>query len=229
MNAGVAPTDKVQVRQAIQQAADLDALVNDIMSGFAKRQNGLVSPDVFGYVEQPPFKRDVARAKALLTEAGLPNGIDLEMKWSDNDPKQKEIAEILIAQLGEANIRVKSNQQDRAVWTKDLLAMDWQLNLFGNSNTTGDADFTLRRLYVSSFKRTGYVNQQLDQWLNDAGTTTDQNKRKDLYKQAADLLWKEGPCLILFQHVETYGWNKRLSGFAPAPDGRPRLAEVGVS
>jgi peptide/nickel transport system substrate-binding protein len=229
MNAGVAPTDKVQVRQAIQQAVDYDALVNDIMGGFAKRQNGMVSPDVFGYAEEMPYKRDLAKAQALLGEAGFPDGIDLELKWSDNDPKQKEIAELLIAQLGEANIRVKSIQQDRAVWTKDLLALDWQLNLFANSITTGDADFTLRRLYVSSFKRTGYINQQLDQWLNDAGTTTDQNKRKDLYKQAADLLWKEGPSLILFQHVETYGWNKRLTGFAPAPDGRPRLAEVAVS
>ena len=129
----------------------------------------------------------------------------------------------------EAGVRVKSAQQDRAIWVKDLLALDWQLNLFGNSNTTGDADFTLRRLYVSTFKRTGYQNPQVDTWLNDAGTTTDQDKRKELYKQAQDLLWKEGPAIILFQHVETYGWNKRLQGFVPAPDGRPRLAEVGVA
>jgi len=228
VNGGTGPTQDARVRQAINYAIDKSALIDDIMGSFAKPSLSYIEASVFGYSAQSPYNRDIGRAKQLLSEAGQSAGFDIEMKWSETEIKQKEIAEFLNAQLGEVGIRVKSVQQDRAVWLKDLLDLNWGLNLLATGTNTGDADFTLRRLYVSSANRTGYNNDQLDKLLNDASATTDQDKRKTLYVQAQDILWKEGPSVQLFEHVESYGWSKKLDGFVAPPDERPRLAAIGL-
>ena len=65
--------------------------------------------------------------------------------------------------------------------------MDFQTN----ATTTGDADFTLGRLYHSRANRNGYKNADLDKLLDDARRPWIKIKRKDLYAQANKIIWDD--------------------------------------
>lgn len=228
MNGSVEPFDNPLVRKAVKHAVDYDSIINDIMGGYAQRADSYIEPPIFGYVPQEPYKYDPELAKQLLEEAGYPNGIDVTMKWADTDQKQKEVVETLIAQMAESGIRVKSELQERSVWLDDLLKLNWELNLNSTGSRTGDGDYTLRRLYHSRAKRTGYVNSELDTMLDQAAASVDPEVRLDLYAKIQKLLWDDGPTVMLFYHVENYGWNDRVQGFEPPSDEMLRLRDVSV-
>ena len=68
--------------------------------------------------------------------------------------------------------------QEPGVWLDNLVKLNWDIDLQTNQVLTGDADFTLRRLYTTTANRNGYANPDLDKLLNDAaGTRTRSNVR----------------------------------------------------
>jgi peptide/nickel transport system substrate-binding protein len=91
--------------------------------------------------------------------------------------------------------------------------MDFQTNAV----TTGDADFTLGRLYHSRANRNGYKNPDLDKLLDEAAAASDQNKRKELYAQANKIIWEEAVGIFPFDLLATFAYRKTVDGFTPTP------------
>ena len=91
--------------------------------------------------------------------------------------------------------------------------MDFQTNAV----TTGDADFTLGRLYHSRANRNGYKNPELDKILDEAAAASDQNKRKELYAQANKIIWDEAVGIFPFDLLAHFAYRKTVEGFVPTP------------
>lgn len=218
MNAGRPPFDNVKLRQAIYGAIDTKQLV-DVMGGLAIPARGMIAPGIFGYdADLPPHPYDADKAKQMVADAGFPNGVDVTFKIAPIYTKQQDVAENIVAQLAKIGVRAKLQVEETAVWTKELLALDWDLNLVATGPITGDADFELARLYLSANKRTGYVNPQLDALLLKGRQSIDPQTRIQAYKGAQALLYAEGPALYLFYGVDAYGVRNRVKGFVPRPD-----------
>jgi len=99
------PFADIRVRHALAYALNRQVIVDQILNGNATLTNGILSPDAFGKNKNlPAYQYNVAKARALLAEAGYPNGLDVTL---DVDGANKEIAEAISAVLGKANIRVK--------------------------------------------------------------------------------------------------------------------------
>ncbi|MEW6230339.1 MAG: ABC transporter substrate-binding protein, partial [Bacillota bacterium] len=228
VNAGRPPFDNPKVRDAVRYAIDTEPLVTHIMGGHAVKANSPLSPGVFGATEFQPYPYDPERAKRLLAEAGYPGGFTVELKFREADVKNKEIAEAIAYQLDRVGIRVKPIQQDGALWVSDLLALRWDMVIAGTSSLTADADFTLRRVYHSSAKRTGYVNPELDRCLEEGQRSVDPKARATAYAEAQRILWDDGPAVWLFYSVSTYGVSKRVKGFIAPPDEMPRFYSIWV-
>jgi len=215
MNAGVEPFDNPLVRDAVRYAIDIDAIVDVLFAGQAIRATGCVAKGVVGYAPQPEFAYDPEKAIELLTEAGYPDGFDTEIKVPTYLPKQKEKAEVIAGYLADVGINAQVVIQDQALWIEDLLALNWDMNLLGTGTITGDADFTLRRIYTSAAKRTGFESEELDELLVAQQGEVDLDTRLGLLDDACSILWDDGPTVWTFQTTWLYGVSDKVQGFTP--------------
>jgi peptide/nickel transport system substrate-binding protein len=221
-------TDK-RVRQAMWHALDIDTIVKDLFAGAATRASAPIPSTVFGHVAQPPYAYDPAKAKQLLSDAGLPDGFEATMIWSPGaGPQDRELAQAMLSYWSKVGARIKSQEMESALWLKDLLALNWDMDFQTNGVTTGDADFTLRRLYHSTAKRNGHAYPELDKVLDEAAATVDQAKRQALYAQANKTIWDEAVGIFPMDLLDTWFSRKRVTGFVPPVDGIPSFAATRV-
>ncbi len=223
------PWDDVKVRQALQHALNIDAITSSLVAGIAKPAKGPIASNVLCATDFPPYGYNTTLSRRLLAEAGYPKGFDAELKWNDALPREREVADAITGQLALVGIRVKNTLQPRAIWLDDLLKLNWDLNLLGTGAVTGDADYTLGRLYHSRARRTGYASPEVDSLLEQAAASVDTKKRCEMYRRVNEVLWQEGPVVFLFEALESYAYRARVQGFKVPASEIFDLNEVSVS
>lgn len=107
-NANTAPTDDVRVRQAVNYAIDREAITKAVYGTTATPLNGIWNPSDAPFDPAfNPYPYDVEKAKALLAEAGYPNGIDIDYTYTIGYlPEDQRLSEALQGQLAKAGIRL---------------------------------------------------------------------------------------------------------------------------
>ncbi len=110
MNPHMKPFDDVRLRRAIVHAVDYDAINRSVFEGLGTRSRSILPPSVPGYVEAYTYERDLDKAKALLTEAGYPNGIDLTLEYTNAFWWEEPLVLQLRSQLAEAGIRINPSK-----------------------------------------------------------------------------------------------------------------------
>jgi peptide/nickel transport system substrate-binding protein len=229
MNSSREPFTDKRVRQAMAYALDVDKMLNDLLPGVAKRGTAPIPSTVFGYAPQAPYAYDPNKAKQLLADAGHGGGFDAGLIWNPGSaPQDREILEAMISYWNTIGVRVKNQEMERAVWIDNLNKLNWDMDLQANAVTTGDADFTLGRLYHSRANRNGYKNPELDKILDDAVATVDQNRRKELYAQANKIIWDDAVGIFPFELLNVYASRKRVMGFVPSATAILSFADVTV-
>ena len=107
------PFADVRVREALRLAVDRDALVRQALSGF-----GTVANDVMGTGDPaydrslPQRARDVARANALLDEAGFDRSVRYQLFTADEAPGQADAATLFAQQVEEVGVGIDVVRQD---------------------------------------------------------------------------------------------------------------------
>jgi peptide/nickel transport system substrate-binding protein len=208
------PTKDKRVRQAINHAVDVDAIIKTVLEGNGIRTATVLTEKHFGFDPAlRPYAHDVAKAKRLLAQAGYPNGIDIVLNSPDGRYlKDKEVAEALAGQLTKAGIRTTVRTHE---WGTYLNQMQYvhkggPMALFGWANTTWDADGTLVPIFHSGKVFANYFNEQYDRLLDQAATAVDAKARLALYRKALEILRDDAPAIPLYQQVDIYGVNKRV-------------------
>ena len=116
INNRIAPFNDVRVRRAIAHAVDRRALIEGAMFGFGEPIGSHFARQDAGYVDLTSlYPHDPARARALLAEAGYPNGIDVTLRLPPR-PYARRSGEVLASQLAESGIRVKIENLEWAQW-----------------------------------------------------------------------------------------------------------------
>jgi len=223
-------TDK-RVRQAMWHALDLDGMVKGLLQGVGIRSQAPIPPTVFGFSAQTPYAYDPAKARQLLADAGKPNGFETALLWSPGNagPQDRELAQAMISAWNVIGVKVKSVEEERAQWLKDLLALNWDMDFQTNSVITGDSDFALRRLYTSAANRTGYANPDLDNILNEAAAALDQKRRQDLYAQANKIIWDDAVGIFPFDIAENYIRRTNVQNLLADPTQIPSFNTVTIA
>jgi ABC-type transport system substrate-binding protein len=105
MNVQVKPFTDRRVRQALNYALDRSHTAR-LLNGTTVPAHGILPPGLLGRdPELAPYPHDVARARALLAEAGYPDGFDVEYAtYSDEEPEM--VAQSLQSDLAEAGVRI---------------------------------------------------------------------------------------------------------------------------
>ena len=225
-NPSEGPLSDVRVRQAMWHAVDVEKLVSVLNPSSGKVAKAAITPEVFGYAPQTPYDYDPEKAKALLAEAGYPDGIETSVQFSK--PEFRAFVDALISEWDKVGIRVKSDEKEHAVWLDDLLKLNWNMNFMAQGASTGDADYLLGRLYTCAAKRIGYCNADLDELLTKAGQSSDPKERIALYDQAQKLIFDEAVGIYPMDQQIPYVWRNRLEGFQPDPNFVPDFQNVSV-
>ncbi|GIH15106.1 ABC transporter substrate-binding protein [Rugosimonospora africana] len=215
-----------QVRRALWEAVDFPTIIKQLYPQTGSLSDSVVSPQTLGYVAQQPVKYDPAAAKAALTAAGFDFNTKLRLQFANAEFRQFNQA--VVSDLEKIGVHVDLLEKEQAVFTKDLLALNWDINFQQLSNPMLDAANTIGRLYPCAAKRNGYCNPQLDKLLSEAGASSDEQERVKLYGEATQIIWQDAVGMFPMAVKYAYAWNKRLAGFSPDPNGLPDFSHLQV-
>jgi peptide/nickel transport system substrate-binding protein len=226
-NCGRKPFTDARVRRAMWHAVDVNSIVRDLYGESATVMDAPIPAAVFGAAPQQPYAYDPDLAKRLLAEAGLSGGFRTSLMWfASSGPLISQLAQSMIASWAKVGVQVEAQQIEKASWLTRLNKLDWDMDLQTNTVTTGDADFTLGRLYTSQANRMGYKNPGLDELLAKARGSSDQAERKDLYGQACKAIWSDAVGIFPATVTTAYAVRSSVQGFTPVPSNQPDLSTV---
>mgnify|MGYP001032778861 CR=1 FL=1 len=230
-NAQKPPFDDVRVRQAINYAIDVEPLVDVIYSGQAVQAFGPLSPKVFGaHTELEPYPYDPQKARQLLAEAGYPNGFRTSI-WTNDNPLRIQIAEVLQQYLADVGVQADVEIVEWGTYLANTGAGLHDMFILGWVTVTADADYGLYALFHSSQhgsagNRTFYSNPRVDELLDFARSTSDQDARLAAYYEVQEILREEAPWVFLLFQVNVDGTRSNIEGFTPHPAGHHYLGRV---
>ncbi len=212
-----------RVREAFELALDRDGIVQVVMEGEATVGNQWVAPDNPFYAKNVPIpKRDVAKAKALLQQAGMPNPTVNLMTATTTDAQK--IAQVVQSMAKDAGFDVKIlstefatslNMADKGDYDAYVLAWSGRADPDGNIYSFDACKQPLN--YA------GYCNPEIDELLNKARTASDVAERKKAYDQVAAVVLKDRPIVYIFHRHWLWAYTNKLTGFRPIPDGLVRV------
>ncbi len=234
MNVTRGPLKDARVRQALNHAVDVPTMLQQVLGGRGRAAAGVIPPTLGGAdTLRKGYAFDVAKAKQLLTQAGYPNGIDLEL-WTSNTDAAPRISQTIQANLAQAGIRVKLVARDASSMREasrkgetDLALKEWWADY-------PDAENFLFPLLHSKNKGVGgnvsfWSNAQFDRLVDDAHREQDEAKRNALYTQADQLAFNEAPMLFLFFYKDLYAVQPWIKGFTvPAVFSGQRWTDVTI-
>jgi peptide/nickel transport system substrate-binding protein len=233
MNNAKAPFTDVRVRRALNHALDKSAIISRILANTATPLRGVMSPDAFGFnPDLPEYAHDVARARALLAEAGVAQGTEMVI---DCVAALKEVGEAIAALLSRTGLRVRAQ-----IWEGAVLGPMWQnperrrerdmyLTSWGNG-ALDPSDIMVPTLRTGGRGNSaGFSSAEVDALLASAETEPDQAARARMYQRAQAIVTDQAPWIFLWLPQDIYGVSRRIAGWQPQADSRINLHRVRIA
>lgn len=227
MNVGVKPLDNPKVREAIRTAIDYDGIVNDLLSGNATKWQTIIPKGLLGANPDTPFQQNAEAAKALLKEAGVEGGFEIELlvptgaapggvAWADLAAKvQADLAlvgiKVNIQQVAQADLlttyRAQKGQMVLILWGPDFPDPDGNVGPFTN--------FAAKSIAY----RNAWDDKEIAAKAQAAALEPDPTKRAAMYKEITDYVLHNGPYAVLYQPVQLFALRDNVKGFEWNPMG----------
>ncbi|MEA2780113.1 MAG: peptide/nickel transport system substrate-binding protein [Rhodospirillaceae bacterium] len=211
------PFDDPRVRKALRLAIDQETMLQIALGGSGRiAEHHHVSPIHPEYAKLPPTPRDPAAAKKLLSDAGYPQGIDLEFTVSNDRPYYPILAQAMVRQWADVGIRVKIKVIPAAmywdVWNKVPMGLTpWfhrplGIMALGLAYRTG-----------APWNESSYSNPEFDRLLDKAEGILDVEKRREIMTEVEKIMQEDGPIVQPFWLTLYTFLDKRVKGFRMHP------------
>ena len=215
------PLQDQRVRLALNYGIDKQAIINDLFFGQAGALHGqILRPSQPGYdpsLQDYPY--DPARAKALLAEAGYPNGFEIGFKFPVGRYAQdQEVAGAIAGMLAKIGVRTHMTSIEPGEFVRQMGTGELGPMAFMGFAPSDDPDFQLS-LYRSDWRFHIVKNTGLDALIDAGRREMDPDKRAAIYRQAMQLMHEDVPIVFLYVDKDFYGVTRRLKGFLPRGDG----------
>ncbi|MEA2836247.1 MAG: peptide/nickel transport system substrate-binding protein [Bradyrhizobium sp.] len=217
-------SQSAKVRQALDLSFDREAINQVVFNGEFKPGNQWVSPEHPYYQTAFPVRgRDIAKAKALLKEAGatLPVAVDMMVpKGSENEA----VAQVLQSMASEAGFDLKIRLIEFATSFKQAQAGEFQAFLIGWSGRIDPDGNSYVFLHDKAPQNDGgYSNPEADKALEEARLITDPAQRKAIYEKLTKIVLNDEPLIYLYHRKLLIAHTTRLEGYKQMPDGLVRV------
>ncbi|MDN2583126.1 ABC transporter substrate-binding protein [Aquibium sp. ELW1220] len=202
-----APFDNLKVRQAIAHALDRDAIMAAGSSGLGTPIGSHFSPANEAYVDLTgTYPLDLDKAKALLKEAGYPDGFKATLKLPP-PAYARDGGQVIASQLREIGIELEIIPVEWAQWLEQAFkGKDYDLTIVSHTEPNDIGIYARKDYYFN------YDNPDFDKVIAELDVASDQAKRNELFKQAQEILAKDAVNGFLFQLPKVGVWDAKLEG-----------------
>jgi peptide/nickel transport system substrate-binding protein len=200
-----------RVRQALNYALDKETINKEFLLGYGAVMDAQVpQKGTFGYNPNlKPYPYDPDRAKALLAEAGFPNGFEMEL-FSQPAFGHQDIATIAAAQLGKVGVRVKVTVLEAGVFANQK--QETKLGPAFTSTWAALGDASQNLVWFTSASTIGkyHLNPEWDELILGASKTLDMKKREEMFHKVTELMREDPPCIWTVRMPEIWGVAKNV-------------------
>jgi peptide/nickel transport system substrate-binding protein len=222
LNVTKKPFDDQRVRQALAYAIGRDEVVQKAFEGFAQPLWGppLIPPYWAGNTDQY-YSYDLAKAKALLAEAGLPTGFKTTIKIGIGSSYHRPFAEVIQSELKKIGVEVEIISQDGPVSSKDWISGNFDMypiRWWGSDFI--DPDGALRSLFTckGSYNNSRFCDPVFDDLVLKGLATTATDPRKQVYRDAMKELADQQPWVFLVAFDRFQGMRSNVRGYVAFPN-----------
>ncbi|WP_210251135.1 ABC transporter substrate-binding protein [Bosea sp. F3-2] len=209
------PLDKnplldVKVRKALTIAVNRAAIADRVARGGATVATQWMPEGTFGYdPDNAKIENDPAKAKALLAEAGYPNGFKLTMHVpSDRYPLGPETAQAVAQFWTRIGVETQVEVVPFSVYSGAANKNEYAMSMIGWGNGTGEGTYAMTSILATNDNAKGlgasnwgrYSNPKLDQALAAAGSEFDDAKREVIIKDAVKTVMNDVGIIPLFHY-----------------------------
>lgn len=218
------PFDDLRVRQALAHAVNVPGVVKFIGPVVGQAPQSVIPSSNLGFVpDAGVLPHDTAKARALLKEAGLENGLNVTMIASQL-PGMATVMQVIQAQVAEAGITLNLQPVEHATWHQ-MIRKDLSPIVYYGAARFPVADYYLRQFYyspssigqpgqITNFSHCGVADKQIEA----ARTEPDSKKQIELWQEAQKLI-VANVCAIpiietrtVWAHRNTLDWGYRFEG-----------------
>jgi len=224
-----------KVREAVSVATNRQAIVDRVMDGHAAVAYQAVPEGFFGYAPDiKPVAYDVERARALLREAGYPNGFVTPFFCpNDRFVNDSKICEAAAQMLGRIGIRANLEAQPRAVFFPTRAKKQMALNMAGWGSLTGESSYFLtsvihtatRELALGAINVSNISVPALDTLMQRARTTLDNDARRAMLQKVMEETIAQNLVIPVLTFEATWAGKANLR-YTPRADEETQAIEI---
>lgn len=214
------PLDDIRVRRALAMAIDREALTSKVMVGGEQPAERLTPPNTGGYTAEATLSHNPAQARALLAEAGYPDGEGfpkMEVMSRAREINQSILEAVQQMWRAELGINVGIAMKEQRVWLNDETQLAYDMS---NARWIGDyvEPYTFLELFYSfsGNNNTGWANPSYDEVLKKAAAISNETARYAAYQEAERILLEDAPIAPIYHGTQAYLIRPEVSGWPPA-------------
>ncbi|WP_202411649.1 ABC transporter substrate-binding protein [Paracandidimonas lactea] len=227
------PFNKLEVRQALQHAIDLNLLKKRVMRDKSRVAGTLVAPEIPGYDRalDTPAAYDPELAKKLLAKAGYPDGFDFTLNcFSTSYVNEEQICQAVASMFSRIGVKPKLDVAPRAIQLPKRISGKTDMYTLGwaNEPMLDSYSILVQVLHTKNdtagvFNWGGWSYPKLDAIINQAGKEMDAAKRVALETEALKLAKDEVLMIPLHQQPIAWAVSTKFKDFPQTADNKPRL------
>lgn len=234
MNNSRKPFDDVNVRKAISQAIDKDAINKAVLYGNGKVAGAYLSPVTWAHnksIKSPKY--DVAAAKAALAKSKVPDGFTTTLTVGAGDQDSASQAQLVQENLGKIGIKVTIKKLDPAALrtAKESGNYDMAFGLYTTDIVDPDEIARFAGSYTGGVHAvyTWFKNPEMDKLADTASRETKQSTRKQAYDRMQEIVAEQVPFVPTFYVPGVYSYSTKVNDFHPGGTGNYFLEKVWLS
>ena len=222
LNNAEKPFDDVRVRQALCYAVDKQAVIDLAFDGYGIPLGTSMFPSFSKYYDESLtdyYTCDVEKAKALLAEAGYPDGFEMTITVPSNYTPHVNTATVLVELLREVGIKATVQPVDWSTWLDEVYSKrNYQSTVTGVSSDNMTARKLLERFGTTTGNNfTNYSNEEYDEILAQALRETDDAKQTELYRALEKNLTENAANVYLQDMADLVALRAGLTGLTFYP------------
>ena len=214
MNLTKPPFDSADFRRAVAFALDREAITEAAWFGAASPNQTAIPDSSFWHNDYAPFEQDLDQAQQLLESSGATTPVTMGLMVTDQFPHTVTAAQVIESQLEPLGIEVQIQTEDFATWLDRQSQGDFDAFLLGwLGNLDPFGYYHSQHITDGSNNYHGYSNPEVDELLQQAASETDQDRRKELYAQAEQIIVDEVSYLYLYNPDVVQAWLPEVEGY----------------
>jgi peptide/nickel transport system substrate-binding protein len=217
----------VKVRQAMHYLVDYDGMVNSFLKGGFKVHQSIWPSGFWAALDDNEYTFDPAKAKALLAEAGFPNGFEVTLDTANSSPFTN-IAQSIQSTMAQGGIKVTLiPAEQKALLTKyrarqhQMLLVYWGPDYMDPHTNTSSFAYNTDNSDTPKSKPLAWRNSwdipDISKMTDAAVQERDTDKRKQMYLDLQKKVMDEGPFIMMFQETKQLAVRSNVKNFVMGP------------